>query len=563
MKWLYATLLCVAFSFNVFAEVEKVEASVDKNPVMIDEAIVLSVTAYGDPKREAFDSSPLLKDFVVGRTSVSSKTSIINFDTTRTTTWSTTLFPRGKGKFTIPAFTIEGKQTKPISIEVVDVKQDANQPARDYYVTTEVDAHSVYLHQQIRYTVKLFLATNIERGSLDAPKLAKAQIKQLGEDKQYTDIVNGRRYQVIERTFAVIPQQSGDFTIRGPVFSGEVMASNSSQRFGFFNRTHEVNRIGPDIDITVKSKPENVSYHWLPSEFVRLDEEWQSEEFVVGEPVTRTVSLTAVGLVEEQLPELPQHYPPHFKLYPDQAVTATVDKNNTLIAQRKESIAIIPTQAGEFVLPEVTIPWFNVLTEQTEYATLPARTITIKSAPASSQATSPALPASETKAETADWRAEEPKSSPGSTLNYSIVWMLVALLFIALTGWMYTWTRYRKLKAAYETNRNQVPSSETKNNELAYKQLINDIESGHSTHIYQSLMNWINTFAPKRVNAPAEWSATQVLQPHVDNLFASEYGNHASTWDSKAFKKQISTLHKQFKNSDDKGAAALPTLYPQ
>ncbi len=562
MKCLYTAFLCVVFSFKVAAETEKVEASVDKNPVMMDEAIVLSVTAYGNPDRDAFDSTPLLKDFVVGRTSVSSQTSIINFDTTRTTTWSTTLFPRGKGKFTIPAFTIEGKKTNPINIEVVDVKQTGNEPARDYYVTTEVDAHSVYLHQQIRYTVKLHLATNIERGSLDAPKLAKAQIKQLGEDKQYSEIINGRRYQVIERTFAVIPQQSGDFTIRGPVFTGEVIAANSNQRFGFFSRTQQVNRIGEDIDISVKAKPTDIDYHWLPSEFVRLDEEWQSEEFVVGEPVTRTISLTAVGLVEEQLPELPQDYPPHFKLYPDQAVTATVDRNNTLIAQRKESLAIIPTQAGDFVLPEVTIPWFNVLTEQTEYATIPARTITIQAAANSSSPSRQVnLTAAPPEANTSPVSESIPQ--PTSDGNYRSTIILAVLLFIALAGWAATWAKYRRLKAASHTNVNALQPSTRPNSEQAYKQLINEIETANASSIFRALMLWINSVAPHQVSTPADWSVTQVLQPHIDKLFASKYGDNDSSWDGNAFKKQIVSLQKQLKTQRKKRNASLPPLYPR
>ncbi|NMH59477.1 BatD family protein [Alteromonas ponticola] len=562
MKWLYAALLSVAFSLEVFADVDKVEASVDKNPVMLDEAIMLSVTAYGDVQREAFDSSPLLSDFVVGRTSVSSKTSIVNFDTTRTTTWTTTLFPRGKGKFAIPSFTIAGKQTAPIEIEVVAVKQDETQPARDYYVTTDVDANSVYLHQQIRYTVKLFLATNIERGSLDAPTLAKAQIKQLGDDKQYSDIINGRRYQVIERTFAVIPQQSGDFTIRGPVFSGEVLAANSNQRFGFFNRTQEVNRIGADIDIQVKAKPEGIDYHWLPSEFVRLDEEWQSDDFVVGEPITRTISLTAVGLVEEQLPELPQSYPPHFKLYPDQAVTATVDKNNTLIAQRKESLAVIPTQAGDFVLPEVTVPWFNVLTEQTEYATLPARTITIQPAAAGTVVSPPTThpqPESTLQAPA----NSRPDTNAVSHLNVTVVITLMTLLGITMAGWAITWWKYRRLKAASTSQYMPPRTLVSPNSEQAYKHLLQTVKSGDAAPIYQSLMAWLNTFAPYHVKAPSDWSGSQVFQPYIDTLFAIKYGNDASGWDRQAFTEQVVTLHKQFKKKKTGSKAALPALYPQ
>jgi len=376
----FVFIFAVMLNGAAFADVNSVEATIDRNPVMVDEAIRLTITADGSADREAFDSSPLLKDFVVGRTSVSSQTSIVNFDTKRTTVWTTTLFPRKEGSFTIPSLSIEGKTTKPIQVKVIPVQEQSN-VARDYFVTTDIDLKEAYLNQQLLYTVKLYLSSNIERGSLQAPDMQNAEITQLGEDKQYTDIVNGRRYQIIERQFAVVPQASGEFTLRGPIFTGEVMAANTNQRFGFFNRTQQVNRVGPDITVNIKPIPQGIDYPWLPSEMVRVDEEWpQGDSFVAGEPVTRIVTLTALGVVEEQLPDIPEFYPPNFKLYPDQDNTTTVEKDQSLISQRQTSLAIIPTEPGNFVLPEITIPWFNTLTQKTEYATIPARSITVAAA---------------------------------------------------------------------------------------------------------------------------------------------------------------------------------------
>lgn len=61
------TLMCTFFvTFHVHADIESVEATIDRNPVMLDEAIRLTVTANGSADRDAFDSSSLLKDFVVG-----------------------------------------------------------------------------------------------------------------------------------------------------------------------------------------------------------------------------------------------------------------------------------------------------------------------------------------------------------------------------------------------------------------------------------------------------------------------------------------------------------------
>ncbi|NVK55926.1 MAG: protein BatD [Alteromonadaceae bacterium] len=548
--WLWLLFL----SFVSHAEVESVTASIDKNPVMLDEAITLTVTAEGDAERNAFDSSALLSDFVVGRTSVSSQTSIINFTSRQTTTWSTTLFPREVGNFTIPAFTIEGQRSAPIKVKVIPVQQGKDAPARDYYVTTEVNNDTVYLQQQLRYTVKLYLASQIERGSLQSPELENAQIQQLGEDKQYTELVNGRRYQVVERNFAILPQQSGTFKIGGPVFSGEVIAPNTNQRFGFFNRTKSINRVGPDVTIDVKPIPANVDYHWLPSEFVQLDEEWQSEDFVVGEPITRTLTLTAVGVVEEQLPEIEQIYPPDFKLYPDQASTAGAERDNRLIVQRTESVAMIPTQAGKYIIPEVRVPWFNVKTGKTETATLPSKTVSVASAPGQVPATStppvaeqaPAAPLPEQATEQPDDNAMAAPAPENGLDNLHIGLLIVWL--VTLIGWAITWFKRHQSTPAKMTDQPEDAAQP-----VTDKQLINTIQSADIGTVQLTLNQWLAQF-----NAARRWQITQQIKPEVDTMMASAYASATVNWDRNGLANKI----KQVASAQHQKDGALTPLYP-
>ena len=558
-------LLTLLLSTAAYADVNSLEATIDRNPVMLDEAIRLTVTADGSAGRDAFDSSPLLKDFVVGRTSVSSQTSIVNFDTKRTTVWTTTLFPRKEGTFTIPSLTIEGKSTKPIQVKVIPVQEQSN-VARDYFVTTNIDVKEAYLNQQLLYTVKLFLSSNIERGSLQAPEMQNAEITQLGEDKQYTDIVNGRRYQIIERQFAVVPQASGEFTLRGPIFTGEVMAANTNQRFGFFNRTQQINRVGPDITVNIKPIPQGIDYPWLPSEMVRVDEEWpQGDSFVAGEPVTRIVTLTALGVVEEQLPDIPEFYPPNFKLYPDQSNTTTVEKDQSLISQRQTSLAIIPTQPGNFVLPEITIPWFNTLTQQTEYATIPARSITVAPASGANNVNTPNIPntPSTTSTGTGDIQndipstATQPNASASNEdkpldsasgevntdentqLNWMVTGALLVLFVIALTGWLVT---YRKLKQAQfmgvgitnKTGSAQRLHSYAQWDEKAqFQNLMSVIKAKDTRLLTPALKQWINALT----SGKAQLSQFEGINASVNELYALRFS--ANKADANTQSKQV------------------------
>ena len=592
-------LLTLLLSTAAYADVNSLEATIDRNPVMLDEAIRLTVTADGSADRDAFDSSPLLKDFVVGRTSVSSQTSIVNFDTKRTTVWTTTLFPRKEGTFTIPSLTIEGKSTKPIQVKVIPVQEQSN-VARDYFVTTDIDVKEAYLNQQLLYTVKLFLSSNIERGSLQAPEMQNAEITQLGEDKQYTDIVNGRRYQIIERQFAVVPQASGEFTLRGPIFTGEVMAANTNQRFGFFNRTQQINRVGPDITVNIKPIPQGIDYPWLPSEMVRVDEEWpQGDSFVAGEPVTRIVTLTALGVVEEQLPDIPEFYPPNFKLYPDQSNTTTVEKDQSLISQRQTSLAIIPTQPGNFVLPEITIPWFNTLTQQTEYATIPARSITVAPASGANNANTPnsldtpsissasnediqndipstakqpnASASNENKP--LDSASGEVNTDESTQLNWMVTGALLVLFIIALTGWLVT---YRKLKQAQfmgpgitnKTGSAQRPHSYAQWDEKAqFQNLMSVIKAKDTRLLTSALKQWINALT----SGKAQLSQFEGINASVNELYALRFSANkadANTQSKQVMKALDKLSHEaklarsEWKQKSEGNNNTLSALYP-
>ena len=583
-------LLTQLISAAAYADVNSVEATIDRNPVMLDEAIRLTITADGSADRDAFDSSPLLKDFVVGRTSVSSQTSIVNFDTKRTTVWTTTLFPRKEGTFTIPSLTIEGKSTKPIQVEVIPVQEQSN-VARDYFVTTDIDLNEAYLNQQLLYTVKLFLSSNIERGSLQAPEMQNAEITQLGEDKQYTDIVNGRRYQIIERQFAVVPQASGEFTLRGPIFTGEVMAANTNQRFGFFNRTQQINRVGPDITVNIKPIPQGIDYPWLPSEMVRVDEEWpQGDNFVAGEPVTRIVTLTALGVVEEQLPDIPEFYPPNFKLYPDQSNTTTVEKDQSLISQRQTSLAIIPTQPGDFVLPEITIPWFNTLTQKTEYATIPARSITVAPATGSSNP-SKAIPTSDTtvddtqsdlpsaavkpdvdsgkEGKPSDSIADNASISERTQFDWVVSIVLLALLLVALIGWLLTYRKLKQAQLAGLTNSTKPRFNVTAalDEKAQYQKLMAVIKAKDTSSIPLTLKQWINALTAGK----AQLSQFDGLNTAINELYAlrfsaSQTGKGAQSEQvSKTLEKltdEIKQARSKWQQTGAKNSHTLSNLYP-
>ncbi|ABV36233.1 conserved hypothetical protein [Shewanella sediminis HAW-EB3] len=372
-----AALLTLSFSFPSFA-ISKIETSVDRNPAVEGEYLVLTINADDDISTGKLDTSSLLHDFIVGRTSVSRSTQIVNFDTQRLTRWQVLLAPKRSGNILIPPFTIDGVSSAPISLTVVPVGSQTEQ-MQSLFIRTSLSTEEAYVGQLITYKVKLFLAVELQRGILSAPAIDGAQIKQLGEDIDTTEIVNGRRYRVIERTYGIIADLPGELTIEGAHFSGDVVVQ-ASRRGGMFsfNESKPMQAKATKSVILINPIPTEFIGDWLVSDLVALNEEWKQEDsYELGSPITRTITLLAVNTDETSLPELDIKVPGELKTYPEKAQRQSFVRDKKIVSQLTQTLAIVPTKAGNYTLPEISVPWWNPHTKKQEVAKLPARTILI------------------------------------------------------------------------------------------------------------------------------------------------------------------------------------------
>lgn len=420
-----------------------VTASVDSNPVMSNESIVLTVIADDSVDRDALDTSPLLTNFIVARTEVSSQTSIVNLSMSKTTQWQIVLMPRSTGNLTIPSLTIDGHQSQPINIKVIEQGSTESTQQQDIFISTELSSNDIYVQQLVTLTIKLHIGVQLQRGSLSEPTLEGAVIEQVGKDIENDGIVNGKRYRIIERTYAITPEQSGEFTLVTPMFSGDVMVQ-SQRRSGFlsFGETKPVNVLGEKLSLNVRpipdSFPVNANNPWLPSELLTLHQEWQPEpiEFKVGEPITRTILLTAEGLGKAQLPNIVMDAPAGLKIYPDQAELHSSVPNKRLISQKRQNFALVASQAGDYILPKITIAWWNTVTNKYQQAILPEQTITIKANPDApkpliTNAAQPRL----TQANDINTTQLAPISQPIIERTNNLQWLFLALWLLTCIAW--------------------------------------------------------------------------------------------------------------------------------
>jgi len=388
--WLLTLLLVPAL-----VQATDVRATLDRNSVQLGETVTLNLRVanagggIGMP-----DLRALSQDFSILGTSQNSSLSIVNGAATSTLTFGVALRPKHVGTLQIPALSVGGSQTQPLQLQVSapnpNVAATANQ---NVFMEAQVEPTHGYVGQQLSYVVRLFYATNISNGALNAPQLDGMEVSQLGDDLNYDAERGGRSYHVLERRYALIPQHAGHLEIPAASFQGEAIDPNDPN--SFFGSSTPISASAPAVSIDVQAAPPNWKSAWLPARQLSLSlDGWPGaqEQVRVGQPLNLTMNLQATGLPFETLPALSLPALDGAKVYPDKPVTGTRQDGQWQVGRRQQSFAIVPERAGTLTVPATTLQWWNVLTDRMEVAQIPEHSVTVLPA-VGATAVQPSVPA--------------------------------------------------------------------------------------------------------------------------------------------------------------------------
>lgn len=379
----------------------------DRNPVAMGESFRLVFEADGAVDDDP-DFKPLEQAFEIRQQSQGTTMQIVNGKVTQSRQWTVVLMPKRAGRLEVPKISFGKDQSEPLVITVNEpaaATAAANNSALFIEVSSEpaADSKRIYVQSQVIYKARLFRAVNVANARLSEPVIsdADAVIEKLGDDREFETTRNGRRYVVLERSYAIFPQQRGTVTIAPLTFEGQLV-NRTRGMFDMFDQSGPIRRITSEaITLDVQPIPAGVvPQQWLPAREVRLVEEWPAgvdltQSVVAGEPLTWTLTLIADGLTAAQLPTITPEMPTGVKAYPDQARQMIDKKQDRVIGVRQEKIALIPTAAGEYLLPAIEVPWWNTQTGQQAVARLPARTLTVSAAPSTGVAPVPSASVAE------------------------------------------------------------------------------------------------------------------------------------------------------------------------
>ena len=581
--------LCFGLTLFSTAQAQEVEISLDRNEIARGETVTLTIRIYDQRQGMQLDLTPLTSQFDVLGTRTSSQIRSVNGAVEAWTDYIVTLFPLEEGNLIIPELDINGTTTAPIEVSVTNEGPRSNQSNEELYLEIETNKESVYVQEQLLFTVRLYYTINgIRNPQFTELEMEDSVIQLIGSPNQYEKLIDGERYGVYEKRYVIFPQRSGPLEVPDILFRGEV--TDGSSNFVFRNlNTRRVTAFIEGITIDVLERPAAVQNDdfWLPVSNLTLEESWSTDlnNLKVGDSIVRTVTMTADGLDGAVLPPFSPTEIEGLNLYPDPAEIERTFVEGAIVGTRIEITSMVPIDSGNIVIPEISIPWWNIDTDQLEATVIPATRLTIATVTGE-------VPAEQTVASTEnleellsqlpivdqdmiDEQAEaEFIEVEAAWLNYTIAAAFFTVLFsiykLVIADNKRQVSEYlQRLKAQIVVN-----YSPHNNERVAYKQLVRACSRNELTSIRQTLITWCDHHIDSRwvisMEDILQQNESPGLHEHARNiqtaLFQSNNGQASgSVFDAKDLLQLISQIRKSKlrvqKKQQQQGQYSLPPLY--
>ncbi|MFA0570706.1 BatD family protein [Vibrio gallaecicus] len=533
-------LLSLGLSINSAHAATTASASVTQNKVTKDEVFVLRVSVNEKVSSDALTLDALTNDFYIGRPSFGSSMNIINGTRTVQSEWTVTLAPLRAGSLTIPSFNIEGAKTRPIPIKVSINKLAPTQSDMAEF-ELELNTTQLYPSENGQLDVTLVIKADPRRlqnpqiappssilsknmtgsnSSVNSNNITKAkglEVTPIGDSKQYQDVRNGVEVTIVQQSFSLSSSIPGDYTLIGPKLTGSVVYSdNRSSKTRLFQLDTPVKTFA----IKVLPIPSDYKGSWLPTQQLTLNQAWEDStgaeipegshiELNVGDSLTRTITMSAKGIAQHQLPNLSLTNPETVRVYDEKPKFGQTESGDAIVVFQQ---VLIPKKSGSFTLPAVTQTWFNTTTKTQETSSLAGLTFTA------------IANASETAAIESKQQIQ-PSTSEAVTVTDAGIWPYISLMFALL--WVGSSTiafHFWKKKPNSQTDTKRQVKGST---DSTQKALIHALEKRDGLQVEAAFEEWRNDH--KNV-APSDLSAIQKeIKSFTSELYSKKAVSNA-TW---------------------------------
>lgn len=436
-------LLCVSGLANA-----QTRAWLDRDAISDTDTVTLTIeTDAGVP-----DYAPLQADFELSGQTSSRQVQWSQGAMSARSRFGITLSPRRSGGLTVPALQVGAARTAPLQLTVsASAATSASVPGNaTAFVETEVDDATPYVQQSVGVVVRLYYASQLLSGELGLDAPDGASLQRVGEDRSLVREVNGRRYNLVERRYLLIPERSGPLLLPGARFNGRSVGGFFDDMFGGDGR---LRASAPDRTLQVRAQPDAAPQPWLPLHDLRLRYTAAPTRARAGEAATVVIEAVADGATRAQFPELPSlDVGPGAQVFAEPPQYDETFNGSTPRLTLTRRYSVVPRQAGTLAIPGPRMAWWDVKAGQARMATLPDLNLAVA---AGVPGSTPAPVALDTTAALPDTGA-----APSDAVSVSAVqgrpwgWIAAAAGFAVL--WLLTlawgWRRRRTGTAAATTD---------------------------------------------------------------------------------------------------------------
>ncbi len=532
-----------------------VELELDRDRVVAGETVTL-VFRTDDPRQSLdADFSVLDADFEVLDRRSETQLSIVNGRQAAVVRLLLTVEPRRAGTLTIPSFDFDGARTEPASLVVEPAPQLAPGELPPVFLEVELTPEDgpYYVHAQFGLVVRVFYQQNLTEAAIGQPEPSPAAVRLL-QETPYQAERGGERYRVLERVYAVFPERSGELVIPPMELSGRLVERGAAGVWQPAVRGRRIRVASEPLTLTIEPRPDAFSGdHWLPARDLKIAQQISASDALrVGEPVTRTVLIDAVGLEENMITEPAWPDLADARIYPDKPQGITRDDGRWVLGHKEFRYAVVPEREGELVLPELRVEWWDTRDDVQRVAVLPAHTVRVQA----STLAPPAPPVSADASPVAPRGADVVAGAPATAGPWPWLTALFSVLWLATT---WAWWRARKPAGPVAA-----PAATDADTELL-DALQRACRAGDRAAARRSLRAWLRRHGPGRDGSLLEFAATvddAELRGALQSLDADGFRpGGSSDWDGRELWRRLEEWRRRRDEAARRERAPLSDLY--
>lgn len=275
-----------------------------------------------------------------------------------------------------------------------------------HWVDVDHGGRAIYPQEMVILRVRARFHVRVTLEKMENPSVPGARMLPIGRDIWKEVQEDGLTVTAFERTVAVFPERSGPLVIPPFVHTLTIIDQD------FETVKVEAHTAPLTIDVSPAPAGAEAMDWWVPAWSLTATETWSTppEALEIGRSTRRTITLSAIGLMDDQLPPVVKPDvsglivfpgptrrstkvglgPNQIRMWEQPLRERSLKRPNRLeevasdvdgpVASVSYTFDIRPSSSEPVLLPAVSIPWFETRTGQFRTIEIPARTIALAEA---------------------------------------------------------------------------------------------------------------------------------------------------------------------------------------